>query len=265
MRSILMTGAMAAALLAPVAFADEYPTYQPAQTQSTTVTETKSTVPEDQNLTPTQETTTPSTVIEEHSYTATTNTPPAAPVPAKKKTDPRGVQFVLGGGVEGYAGTLAPRLQAGPTWGVRVAARPTKVIGIELGYSGAVNEINRSNNLFMGPGAGGGADVVRNGGEAVATLGLASTPVQPYLLGGVGMSWYDVRHGDGSMKDDSVGSIPLGGGLRSQVGAFTADARLGYSFLFDNQFAQAPETSVRGATLTNGGRYAATLNLGSTF
>jgi len=265
MRGILKLGAMAAALLAPVAFADEVPTYQPAQT--TTVTETKSTVPEDQqNLTPTQETTAPATVVEEHSYTATTTTPPpAAPAPAKRKTDSRGVQFVLGGGVEGYAGTLAPQIQAGPTWGVRVAARPTKVIGLEVGYSGAVNEMNKGSNLFMGPGNGGGADVVRNGGEAIATVGLTATPVQPYLLGGVGMSWYDVRHGDGSLKDDTVGSIPLGGGLRSQVGAFTADARFGYSFLFDNQFAQAPETSVRGESITNGGRYAATLNLGSTF
>ena len=203
------------------------------------------------------------------------STPAPAPVamtpdyqrePAKKKEATlRGVSVVVGGGVEGYTGDLAPQINPGPTWGARVAIRPTKVLGLELGYSGAANNIDNSRGEFTS-GAVGGPDIVRNGGEAAVTVGLAAAAVQPYLLGGVGYSHYNVRAPGEGFRSDNTGNIPVGAGLRTQVGAFTADARFGYSILFNNEFAQnvAPR-DVAGINSTSGGRYNGTVNLGTTF
>lgn len=180
----------------------------------------------------------------------------------------RGLTWLLGGGVEGYTGALAPQVNAGPAWGVTVALKPSKVLGLELGYTGAVNEIDTSHAATAGADVS-GADIVRNGGQAVATVGLTAAPVQPYLLGGVGINRYNVRAPAGSgFRSDTSGSIPLGGGVRTHVGNFTADARLGYNVLFDNEFATRVETqAVPGTTeaTINGGRYTGMLQFGSTF
>lgn len=177
--------------------------------------------------------------------------------PEEEREDLRGLTVVLGGGVEGYAGNLAPSINPGPTWGVRAAIRPTRVIGVELGYTGAANELEIADV--------GGADLVRNGGEAVATFGLTATAIQPYLMGGAGLNWYDVRTVDGGLQSDVNGSVPLGGGLRTHLGNFTADARFNYNFLFDQDFAPVPTRQIAGVTTSTGGRYAGTLNIGATF
>jgi hypothetical protein len=93
--------------------------------------------------------------------------------------------------------------------------------------------------------------------------------VQPYLLGGIGLSRYNVRD-DSSVRfqDDTVGNVPVGAGLRTHVGNFTADARLGYNFLFDQEFARnTPVSDVGGddVQFSKSGRYNATLNFGTTF
>ena len=131
--------------------------------------------------------------------TADGSTPPAAPVmtpsamapdtiapdfsaPAVNETKEkerrlRGVAVIVGGGVEGYTGALAPRIDPGPTYGVGVQLRPTTVLGVELAYSGAVNQFNLSS--YGGPSDTKGPMIIRNGGRALATLGLAATIVQP--------------------------------------------------------------------------------------
>ncbi len=172
--------------------------------------------------------------------------------------DLRGVTVSLGGGVEGYSGDLAPVIDAGPAWGVTAAFRPTSVLGLEIGYRGAANEIEGVDSP--------GADLVRNGGEAVATLGLSATAVQPYLLGGLGLSRYDVRADAPGFQDDVTGSVPLGAGLRAHVGDFTADLRLNYSLLFNEDFAPVDgnELAVLGAEIP-GGQVRGMLNIGATF
>lgn len=172
----------------------------------------------------------------------------------KKGRDLRGIGVTVGGGVEGYTGSLAPDINPGATAGVNVSARPSSVLGIEVGYSGAVNNLNTS----VG---GTGPDIVRNGGHAALSLGLAATRVQPYVLGGIGVSRYNIRHaGTSGFKDDTVGNVPVGAGLRTQFGAFTADARVGYNFLFSEDFAPATVRDNAGT-----GSYTGTLNLGGTF
>lgn len=289
MKNAMMAGAVAAALWGGTALADEW-SDKPAKTQittsgssttvttpsgTTTVTPSDSTLPADPSID--QRTSMPPVETEEKSTTVIVNPPAAAPAPApavvpepvfvpvekKEKSDMRGLTVLLGGGVEGYTGDFAPRISPGPSWGVTAALKPSKVLGIELGYSGAVNELRRFE-------AAEGADLVRNGGQAVATVGLTASPVQPYLLGGIGINKYDVRGSApaAGFRSDVSGNIPLGGGLRTHIGSFTADARFGYNVLFDNDLvAVGSGTNIGGTdtTLGAGGRYSGMLQLGSTF
>ena len=129
------------------------------------------------------------------------------------------------------------------------------VFGLELGYSGAMNNLDRD----VG---GSGPDIVRNGAVANVTLGLTAAPVQPYVLGGFGMNWYNVRNGQTfGFTDDTSSRIPLGVGLRTHVGGFTADARVNYNVLLSEDFAPARVDNGEFTT----GSYQGTLNLGGTF
>lgn len=170
------------------------------------------------------------------------------------KGDMRGLTVLIGGGVEGYTGGLAPEINPGATAGVTAALRPSKVLGLELGYSGAVNNLD-ANVVGSGP------DIVRNGAVANLTLGLTAAPIQPYVLGGFGMNWYNVRNGQAlGFSDDTNSRVPVGVGLRTHIGDFTADARVNYNFLIADDFAAGVD---QGDAAT--GSYNGTINIGGTF
>ncbi|WP_224362400.1 porin family protein [Hyalangium versicolor] len=177
-------------------------------------------------------------------------------VKKESKANMRGLTVMVGGGVEGYTGALAPEINPGPAYGVTAAIKPSKVFGIELGYSGAVNNLDTA----IGGGATSGPDLVRNGGQAALTFGLGAAPVQPYVLGGIGFSDYNFRGAAAGFDDDMVGNVPVGAGLRTHIGDFTADLRANYNFLFDQNFATGVD-----AGLNENGRYSGTLNIGGTF
>jgi hypothetical protein len=175
--------------------------------------------------------------------------------------DMKGVTVMGGGGIEGYTGDLAPQLKAGPGWGVTASVKPSKVFGFELGYSGAVNEIRG----LGGEGAINGADIVRNGGHAALSLGLA-TAIQPYVMTGIGLDRYSVRGEGHGFVDDTLGHIPVGAGLRTHWGNLAMDLRMHYDTLFDNEFAQnVSDRSVLGLNSTSGARYKGMLQVGGTF
>lgn len=177
----------------------------------------------------------------------------------ESKADMRGLTLMVGGGVEGYTGALAPEINPGPAYGVTASIKPSKVLGIELGYSGAVNNLDPSVGDLSGTS---GPDIVRNGGQAALTFGLGAAPVQPYLLGGIGFSDYNVRGAGAAAagySDDMVGNVPVGAGLRTHIGNFTADLRANYNFLFDQDFAGVD------TGFNENGRYSGTLNIGGTF
>ena len=181
------------------------------------------------------------------------------PVKKESKANMRGLTLTVGGGVEGYTGALAPEINPGPAYGVQADIKPSKVFGLELGYSGAVNNLDPR----VGDIGASGPDLVRNGGQAALTFGLAATPVQPYVLGGVGFSDYNFRGAGAAaagFRDDMVGNVPVGAGLRTHIGDFTADLRANYNFLFDQDFATRVDSG-----LNENGRYSGTLNIGGTF
>jgi hypothetical protein len=180
-------------------------------------------------------------------------------VKKESKANMRGLTVTVGGGIEGYTGGLAPEINPGPAYGVQAELRPSKVLGLELGYSGAVNELD---SRVAPLGGSDGPDLVRNGGQAALTVGLTAAPVQPYLMGGIGFSDYNFR-GAGStlagFNDDTVGNVPVGAGLRTHIGSFTADLRANYNFLFDQDFSGID------TDFNENGRYSGTLNIGGTF
>jgi hypothetical protein len=199
-------------------------------------------------------------------------TPPAEPVTppsgafapieeeqeVKRESDAnmRGLTLMVGGGVEGYTGGLAPEINPGPAYGVTASIKPSKVFGVELGYSGAVNNLDNPVVDSDGP------DLVRNGGQAALTFGLGAAPVQPYVLGGIGFSDYNFRGAGAAAAgfgDDMVGNVPVGAGLRTHIGSFTADLRANYNFLFDQDFAGVDDG------FSENGSYSGTLNIGGTF
>ena len=99
--------------------------------------------------------------------------------------------------------------------------------------------------------------MVRNGGQVVATVGLGAAPVQPYLLGGIGLNWYHVRAAGSGLNDDTSGNIPLGAGVRAYIGHLNLDARVDYNIMFADDLVNR--------STTGGGRYTGTVAIGSTF
>ena len=168
----------------------------------------------------------------------------------------RGPYVLLGGGAEVYGGTLGSELNPGFAYGATVGVRPTRLLGFELNYNGALTDVAR-----VGPGgAANGADIVRNGGQAAITLGLLPTRLQPYLLGGVGIQHYSV-HGltpAYGFVDDTSGYVPAGIGLRYNIGRLlTADARVDYNIPFAQDF--GPSNTAMD------GRFQGLLQLGGTY
>jgi hypothetical protein len=203
------------------------------------------------------------TMMPEEPTTPLADLPPA---PAEPESDrfikvreppvPLGPYVMVNGGADFYTGNLASRVNPGPSWGAMVGFRPIPFAALEVGYSGAVNELDRD----LVPANVNGADLVRNGGNANVVLNLPLRFLQPYVIGGYGLERYSLRGGGlQGYQDDTNSYIPAGIGLHSTVGMFTADLRGTYSFLIDQDFAPVADTDAWD------GRIGATLNLGGSF
>ncbi|GMU03965.1 porin family protein [Corallococcus caeni] len=168
----------------------------------------------------------------------------------------QGPYFLLGLGVEGYTGKLAPNLEPGPSYGVVLGYRPNDYLGVEAGYSGGT-----SNLSITGDSSFGNPDIVRNGGQAALTLGFTPTRIQPYVLGGIGFEQYSVRSGMFyEFIDDTGGYAPVGAGVRFKINPhLTAEVRGSYSFLFGQDFSPVPD---KGA---GEGRYTGLLMIGGSY
>ena len=146
---------------------------------------------------------------------------------------PRGGSILVGGGVEGYTGSLAPRVNVGPSWNVIFGLHPSSVFGIEFTYSGAINSIKYQN---FGLPSGNGVDIFRNGGQANVTFGLGPWALQPFVLAGVGANYYSVSDAARSAGFSSgwAGYIPVGGGIRGQIRGVTVDIRGSWDLPFSD-------------------------------
>ncbi|WP_375757106.1 outer membrane beta-barrel protein [Corallococcus exercitus] len=182
--------------------------------------------------------------------------PPDAPT-RMGRVEWKGPYFLLGLGVEGYTGKLAPNLDPGPSYGVVVGYRPNDYLGVELGYSGGTSNLSITGNSA----SFGNPDIVRNGGQAALTLGFTSTRLQPYVLGGIGVEQYSVRSGMFfEFIDDTGGYAPVGAGVRFQLNPhLTAEVRGSYSFLFGQDFSPVQDVGA------GEGRYSGVLMIGGSY
>jgi hypothetical protein len=182
----------------------------------------------------------------------------------------RELSVTAGAGVEGYTLNLAPLIDPGVTYGVLLDVLPPPLLGVldvglEAGFSGAVNGLDTRHPQASAE----GVELVRHGVHAAATVSLFHSVVRPYLMGGLGLSVYNLRGTVRGFGDELVGNVPLGAGVRASYRGLTADARLHYTVLFDQRYATGAPVSNVGepAALTIGkaGRYSGTLNLGVTW
>lgn len=183
--------------------------------------------------------------------------PPADAPTRVGRVDWKGPYFLLGLGVEGYTGKLAPNINPGPSYGVVVGYRANDYLGLELGYSGGVSGLSvADHSSFLGT-----PDIVRNGGQAAVTVGFTPMRLQPYVLGGIGFERYSVREGNFfRFFDDTAGYAPVGAGVRYKFNPnLTAEIRGTYSFLFGQDFAP---TQNLGA---GDGRYSGLLMIGGSY
>ncbi|MFZ5468267.1 MAG: hypothetical protein ACOZIN_02420 [Myxococcota bacterium] len=198
---------------------------------------------------------------------ASTSALAQAPVTYQEKERPSrllDLTVLAGGGVEGFTGSMASELEPGFAWGATVGIFPFSYLGAELAYTGAVHEFDLKTNISGG--AGGGADVVRNGGHAALNVGLTDQPVQPYALAGIGFESYEVLNPILGFQDDTVGYVPLGGGVRYRWKSFTADARFSFNVLFSNAFAlEVAQGVVLAQDARNGTRWDGAVRMGATF
>lgn len=165
-----------------------------------------------------------------------------------------GAYVLLGGGIEGYTSDLADQVSVGPAAGLTVGVK-SRMLGLEAAVNGAGLNVNDD----AGGDAGNGFDITRTTAQLAATVGLLPTRIQPFILGGAALDFYNVRNGEARGFDDETGfALPVGAGLRYNLTRLvTADLRGQYDFMLGDNF--APDTT------DNGDRYTALLSLGGTF
>ncbi|MFN7133378.1 MAG: hypothetical protein ACK4N5_14965 [Myxococcales bacterium] len=176
----------------------------------------------------------------------------------------RGITVGALGGVEGYTGSLAPRIEPGAAWGVGLGLQPSHFVGLELGYTGAANQIG-GNEVF----GVGGANMIRNGAHANVKVSLTARRVEPFVFSGIGINRMDFRGGTPQdFNRDLYGQVPVGGGLNFHVGNFTAGARVSYNMLFDRDFVDPAATQPNSLGIDNkqsGDTWNGLLQIGANF
>ena len=156
----------------------------------------------------------------------------------------RGVEVQLGGGVVSFPGDVNA---LGGAYGVALGLEPSNVIGIELGYQGAAYSTDAD---VVGDNAGERLAGTEKGGYGALKIspfwGGNTAGIEPYALGGIGVSRLDVNQdgGDaaGVLADDTFGKVPVGAGVDVHLGGLTAGVRGTYNFLFNNDEAFQSES-----------------------
>lgn len=159
----------------------------------------------------------------------------------------------LQGGIEGYSGHLAPRIDPGVTYGMSFAYEPFRFIGFELGYSGAENELVAGQSGVDDPNPG-APDMFRNGGYLIVTPGYSfklpatqASYFKPYALGGIGLDRYQMHGITGQLgySNATVANLPFGAGVKARVGHLSADARVNYAWEFNQRFSMFDDHPLR--------------------
>jgi hypothetical protein len=135
-----------------------------------------------------------------------------------------GLEFALGGGVEGFTGESARDFtNDGGAWGVRVGIGNRSPLGFEASYFGSAQSIDAlgldSNTILLG-----------NGVQGLVRVNFTQDySIQPFAFAGAAWRHYNLTNNDFNTSDiqdsDDVLEIPMGAGLGFKYKGFMLDAR----------------------------------------
>jgi opacity protein-like surface antigen len=164
--------------------------------------------------------------------------------------------IVLQGGAAKYNQSLSGS-DVGAAYGARLGFLPTPMLGLELGYLGTQNNINES--LSEGRLA---STLKTNGGYADVRLNILPGDVTPYVFGGFGYTWVSGAEASG-VPNTNTGTLPFGGGVEGNIGAFKLGGRFQYNYLFNSI-----NTGSNTVSVNKGGNsdfWGVTVDLGASF
>jgi hypothetical protein len=147
-------------------------------------------------------------------------------VPAAAMADSE-FSIVLQGGASHYNQSLSGS-DTGAAYGARLGFLPTPMLGLELGYLGTQNNISAS--LDQGREA---STLKTNEGYGDIRLNILPGAVTPYVFGGYGLTWVNGASASG-VPNSSTSTLPFGGGLEANIGAFKLGGRFQYNYLFSS-------------------------------
>src|SRR5258708_22108671 len=183
----------------------------------------------------------------------------AAPMAARAESE---FSVVLQGGVTKYNRSLASGTDVGAEYGLRLGFMPSPIAGLEVGYLGSQNNVKAVIDT-----RGNTERLITNGVVADLRLNLLPDAFTPYVFGGYGLSNFKVANqviaSDGRLHGRTVSTIPFGGGLEGNVGAFKLGARFQYNYLLTDQLFRTQNGNVRMGHNTD--FYGVSLDVGASF
>ena len=177
------------------------------------------------------------------------------PTAGRRQPHPRDLSLQMGLGISNYNGNLADNVDPGPAWDLRGTFMNREIVGAELAYSGATNNLEGQDPGR--PGADLNGSAMTSAGDAMARLNMSrNAAVQPFVTAGIGVLGLDFRDDDTTVDRGSALTIPMGAGLQFYTpGRFTFGGRFNYRVL----------TDVINNDLPNGDHWNVGLNAGATF
>jgi hypothetical protein len=168
---------------------------------------------------------------------------------------------VLQGGASHYTSALSGS-DTGAAYGARLGILPTPMLGLEIGYLGTQNNIKQSLDT------GRQASTIRtNEGYGDVRLNILPGAFTPYVFGGYGLTWVNGAAASG-IPNRSVNTLPFGGGIEANAGAFKIGGRFQYNYLFDRIYTGSnagTPTSVGADKGGNADFWGVSLDVGASF
>jgi hypothetical protein len=182
------------------------------------------------------------------------------PIAARAESE---LSLTLQGGAVKYDQALASPSDLGAEYGVRLGIMPTPVLGVEIGYLGSQSNVrdvvnNTSSTRF-----------ISNGAYADARVNVLPGNVMPYVFGGFGVTNFkvdnEVVNSDGGLHGKTVATVPFGGGVDFNLGAFKVGGRFQYNYLLTDQLFRSAPNATGVTTGNNTNFYGVNVDLGVSF
>jgi hypothetical protein len=148
-----------------------------------------------------------------------------------------GVSVQGGGGFNDFTGGASrDATNLGGSWDIRVVVGTRRLLALEGAYVGT------SRSLSTTSVAANSMDLISNGFEGALRLNAPLVErgvlIEPFIFGGAGWAHYffsnAINGGVAVSNADSVGTIPMGGGLAVAYRGFLAEARFTYRSVYDD-------------------------------